>query len=152
VTHQLRGCLEICRQRGEHLLESYLLLALADLDLRFGCEPPEEPVRRGLAVFQKYAVHFGEAVGLRLLGECHRLSGEPESAVPHLAKAVRLADGLRNTHEQALAFSTLGRAHHACGDHTAAGRAWREAHRLFIGLGNRAESTNLAAVLETCAR
>jgi DNA-binding SARP family transcriptional activator/tetratricopeptide (TPR) repeat protein len=152
VTRELRGCLEICREREELLLEGYLLLALADLEMRFGRGRPEESIRRGLAVFEEYAVHFGEAVGSRLLGECHRRGGEPERALPHLVRAVQLAEELRKTHEQALALSALGRAQHACGDHAAAGRSWRTAHRLYGRLGNRTESTDLAAALETCER
>jgi tetratricopeptide (TPR) repeat protein len=147
ASHHLREGLKICRRRRERLLEAYLLLSLGDLHLRFGHRGPAELVKPALAVFHDYAVPFGRAVGLRLLGECHRLNNRPDQAVLHLTEAVRVTRGLRNPHEQALALRALGSAHQAGGDRTAAEQAWQEARRLFLRIANAAEAGQVSALL-----
>ncbi|MBB2741871.1 UNVERIFIED_ORG: DNA-binding SARP family transcriptional activator/tetratricopeptide (TPR) repeat protein [Microbispora rosea subsp. rosea] len=139
VSHHLWEGLQICRRRGERLLEAYLLLALGDLCLRFGRRNVAKPIERALAVFEEFGVPSGQAAGLRVLGESHRLGGRADQAVRALDDAVRTARGLHDLHEQALALRALGRAQHDRGDQEAATRSWTAAHRLFQRLGNTAE-------------
>ncbi|MFF4128233.1 BTAD domain-containing putative transcriptional regulator [Microbispora rosea] len=136
--------LQICRRRGERLLQAYLLLALGELCVRFGRGDVVKPIERALAVFEEFGVPSGQAAGLRVLGESHRLGGRSGQAVRALGDAVRVARGLRDLHEQALALTALGRAQHDRGDREAATRSWTAAHRLFLRLGNTAEAAETA--------
>ncbi|MBC6462022.1 AfsR/SARP family transcriptional regulator [Actinomadura sp. HBU206391] len=141
---RLRDLLKICRHRKQRLLEAYLLLSLTELRLRFEEASPAEPIEWALAVFEEHSVTFGQAVGLRLLGESRLLDGGPGRAIPCLTEAVRIARGLSNAHELAIALKALGRAHRAAGNDTAARHSWREAERLFTRIANEAEAAEVA--------
>ncbi|TQS20149.1 AfsR/SARP family transcriptional regulator [Microbispora sp. KK1-11] len=144
VSHHLWEGLQICRRRGERLLEAYLLVALGDLCLRFGRRNVAKPIERALAVFEEFGVRAGQAAGLRVLGESQRLGGRADQAVRTLGDAVRTARGLHDLHEQALALRALGRAQHARGDQEAATRSRTAARRLFQRLGDTAEAAEAA--------
>ncbi|MEU6413803.1 BTAD domain-containing putative transcriptional regulator [Microbispora sp. NPDC046933] len=146
IPHRLWEGLQMCRRRSERLLEAYLLLAIGDLSLRFGRRDPAKLIEQALAVFDEYAVPSGRAVGLRILGESYRHGGRADQAVRTLDEAVRMARGLHDLHEQALALKSLGRAQHDRGDREAATRSWAAAHRLFQRLGNTAEAAEIAEI------
>ncbi|MEU7883328.1 AfsR/SARP family transcriptional regulator [Microbispora bryophytorum] len=157
VSRHLWEGLQICRRRGERLSEAYLLLALGDLRLRLGRRnvtsdvtsdvalDVAKQIERALAVFEEFAVPSGRAAGLRVLGESQRLGGRADQAVRTLDDAVRVARGLQDLHEQALALRALGRAQRDRGDQAAATRSWTAAHRLFQRLGNTTEAAATAA-------
>ncbi|MEU7942652.1 AfsR/SARP family transcriptional regulator [Microbispora bryophytorum] len=165
VSRHLWEGLQICRRRGDRLSEAYLLLALGDLRLRLGRRNAASDVawgvasgvasgvaldvakqiERALAVFEEFAVPSGRAAGLRVLGESQRLGGRADQAVRTLGDAVRVARGLHDLHEQALALKALGRAQRDRGDQAAATRSWTAAHRLFQRLGNTTEAAATAA-------
>ncbi|GAB3893493.1 hypothetical protein GCM10027612_43150 [Microbispora bryophytorum subsp. camponoti] len=169
VSRHLWEGLQISRRRGDRLSEAYLLLALGDLRLRLGrrntaseaawdvasdvasdvawdvASDVAKQIERALAVFEEFAVPSGRAAGLRVLGESQRLGGRADQAVRTLRDAVRVARGLHDLHEQALALRALGRAQRDRGDQAAATRSWTAAHRLFQRLGNTTEAAATAA-------
>ncbi|ETK34759.1 AfsR/SARP family transcriptional regulator [Microbispora sp. ATCC PTA-5024] len=147
VSHLLWEGLQVCRPRGERLAEAYLLLALGDLRLRFGRRNAARLVEPALAVFGEFRVPSGQAAGLRVLGESHRLDARPEQAVRTLTDAVGVARDLGDLHEQALALGALGRAQRDRGDPVAAARSWTAAHGLFQRLGDTGGAAEIAASL-----
>ncbi|MEW9534025.1 BTAD domain-containing putative transcriptional regulator [Microbispora sp. NPDC049125] len=146
VSRGLWECLQICRRRGERLLEAYLLLALGDLLLRIGGLDVATLIEPTLTVFDEFTAPYGQAVGLRVLGESHRRNARSDQAVRTLTDAVGVTRGLHDPHEQALALRTLGCAQHDRDDRLAAARSWAAAHRLFQRLGNTAEAAQIGEI------
>lgn len=145
---RLRRCLGVCERRRERLLTAYLRLALSDLLLRTGRTDVEDTIVWSLEIMREYEVPFGQAVGLRLLGESHRLAHRPEQAIIELTQALRMTREQRNTCEQARTLEAIGRAHLASGDRAAAEQAWLEARTLFVLAGNTTDAAKLTGLIE----
>ncbi|MEV4072188.1 AfsR/SARP family transcriptional regulator [Nonomuraea fuscirosea] len=133
---RLQEHIEVCRGRGERVLEAYLLLAAGDLGRVLRQADARDHVERALKVFDEYVVPLGQSVGLRLLGELDHAAGDHAAACRHLLDAAELSRRTGNTYEQARALKALGAGRHAQGEHDAAGQARRQALTLFEQLNN----------------
>ncbi|MBC6461741.1 tetratricopeptide repeat protein, partial [Actinomadura sp. HBU206391] len=134
--------LELCRRRGERLLEAYLLVSLAELRLRAGdLAPARAHGEAALAVFDEHAVLFGRGAAHRLLGRLDHAAGHPARAVSHLIRAERAFRRLHNAHEQAMTLKVMAESMYANGQDGAAERAGRRARTLLLRLGNDTEAT-----------
>ncbi|GAA1642262.1 BTAD domain-containing putative transcriptional regulator [Nonomuraea maheshkhaliensis] len=143
---RLQEHIDVCRGRGERVLEAYLLLAAGDLGRVLRQPDARDLVERALKVFDEYVVPLGQSVGLRQRGELDHAAGEHEAACRHLLDAVGISRQTGNTYEQALALKALGAARHAKEDHDAARRARRQALALFRQLNNLREADALTAL------
>jgi DNA-binding SARP family transcriptional activator len=140
ISNHLCEGVELCQRRGERLLEAYLLLSLGTLYLRFGKSGARRIIQEALSVFRDRGVLFGEAVGLRLLGELDHADGQYPQAVAHLTQAVQVVRAIGDVHEQALALKALSEVCRTAGDRKGARRAREEARALFERLGNKLEA------------
>jgi tetratricopeptide (TPR) repeat protein len=147
TTALLLQTIEICREREEQLLEAYLRLALSRLRLRAGAAEIGTELETALEVFDRHAVSFGRATGLRVLGEMSLAQGDHARARGHLREALPICRELRNAHEEALVLRSLGTACRESGDVDEARSAWQTAHRLFRRLGNTTEADRVAVLL-----
>ena len=136
---RLREHIDVCRGRGERLLEAYLLLSVGGLAHALERAGARDEIERALKVFDEYAVLLGRSVGLRLLGELDHAAGDHVSACGNLIDAIEIGIRTGNTYEQARSLKVLGAARHASGDHHAARQAREHALALFKRLNNLRE-------------
>lgn len=144
---RLHANVELCRQRGERLLEAYLLLATGDLARSFQYEGARDAIERALRAFEAYGVPFGRAVGLRRLGELDHAERRLDAALTNLMAAVELSAQTGSMFEQAVSLKALGGAHQANGDEDAARAACDRALALFKRLGNDRETQEVTGLL-----
>lgn len=146
---RLQTHIDLCRTRGERLLEAYLLLSAGDLARTLAHAGARPAIERALTVFDEYAVPLGRSVGLRLLGELDHAAGELSSACDHLADAIEVSAQMGSTYEQAMSFKSLGTVWHARGDQAAAKETWAQALLLFTQLNNEREIAAVTDLMNT---
>lgn len=149
---RLQAHAELCRARGERLLEAYILLALGDLARGLQRGGARDAIERALRTFEAYAVPFGRGVALRLLGELDHAQRRFGAALTNLMAAADLSEQTGGTFEQALSLKALGAAHHASGDDDAARRVCVQSLTLFRRLGNVRETEAVTALLTSLNR
>jgi DNA-binding SARP family transcriptional activator len=144
---RLQEHIDQCRERGERLLEAYLLLSTGALAHALGRPGARDTIERALDVFDFYAVPLGRCVGFRLLGELDHAAGDLLPARDNLTKAIRISGQLGNTYEQAMLFKALGAVWHTHGDTDNAKQLWTQALLLFTQLDNTHEVDTITALL-----
>ncbi|GAA2095003.1 AfsR/SARP family transcriptional regulator [Actinomadura alba] len=141
ISERVREGIDVCRRRGERLLEAYLLLSHGELHLQAGrLTSARAQTEKALAVFDEHVILFGRGAAHRLLGRLHHVENRPALAVPHFIRAERAFLRLRNTLEQAMTLKAMAESMYANGQHTAAERTRRRAHTLFVRIGNGTEA------------
>jgi tetratricopeptide (TPR) repeat protein len=143
----LQRMIEVCRERGEQLLEAYLHIPLSALWLRCGVTDAGADLRRILNVFDLHSVSFGRAAGLRVLGEISLAYGDHVLALEHFHQALTICGQLRSSDEEALVLKNLGTAYREAGAIEEARSAWRNALRLFQRLGNTTAADQVTILL-----
>lgn len=147
ATRMIEDGIRICEQRGEKLLRGYLLLALAELKLRFWQPDPRPLAEEAMAIFDDYSAAYGQVVGLRLLGQLRHADGDARGAVRMLDQALTLAVQLRSNHERAVTLTALGHARYGVGEPEAAHQAWRQAREFFARMSNTSSVSAISELL-----
>jgi DNA-binding SARP family transcriptional activator len=147
VLNRLADAIEQHRRRRELLLETYLLLAEAELKLRLGFAVTRQTVERCIAVFHQHGVLWGQAVCLRLVGMLETQAGRAASGIEQLTRSAELAQQLGLDLERAHSLTALGVAHQSDGNTTQAIRIWGDALAVYDRIGNKTETLAVMALL-----
>ncbi|WP_367038760.1 BTAD domain-containing putative transcriptional regulator [Streptomyces sp. Je 1-332] len=118
---------------GDPLMLAYAMQARAKSRIRLGrSAEAEAEIRDVLAICRGQHDRFGEALGLRTLGECELAAGRVDTAEQHLTTAAALWDDLGLPLPRARTLRDLAAAREAAGDRVAAGALRAEAREVFM--------------------
>ncbi|MEU3742299.1 BTAD domain-containing putative transcriptional regulator [Streptomyces sp. NPDC032198] len=117
---------------GDPLMLAYAMQARAKSRIRLGrwAEAGSE-IRDVLDICRGQRDRFGEALGLRTLGECELAAGRLDTAEQHLTEAAALWNDLGLALPRARTLRDLAAAREAAGDRAAAGALRAEAREVF---------------------
>ncbi|UQT60908.1 tetratricopeptide repeat protein [Streptomyces durmitorensis] len=123
---------DLLRTLGDPLMLAYAMQARAKSRIRLGrsAEAAAE-IRTVLDVCRGQRDRFGEALGLRTLGECELAAGRLDTAEQHLTAAAALWNDLGLPLPRARTLRDLAAAREAAGDRVAAGALRAEAREVF---------------------
>ncbi|MEU5952266.1 BTAD domain-containing putative transcriptional regulator [Streptomyces sp. NPDC047525] len=123
---------DLLRTLGDPLMLAYAMQARAKSRIRLGrsAEAAAE-IRTVLDVCRGQRDRFGEALGLRTLGECELAAGRLDTAEQHLTAAAALWNDLELPLPRARTLRDLAAAREAAGDRVAAGALRAEAREVF---------------------
>ncbi|MFD0554949.1 BTAD domain-containing putative transcriptional regulator [Streptomyces rectiviolaceus] len=117
---------------GDPLMLAYAMQARAKSRIRLGRSAEAAAEIRGvLDVCRGHRDRFGEALGLRTLGECELAAGRLDTAEQHLTAAAALWNDLGLALPRARTLRDLAAAREAAGDRAAAGALRAEARDVF---------------------
>ncbi|MGW5731699.1 MULTISPECIES: AfsR/SARP family transcriptional regulator [Streptomyces] len=117
---------------GDPLMLAYAMQARAKSRIRLGrSAEAEAEIREVLDICRGQRDRFGEALGLRTLGECELAAGRLDTAGQHLTTAAALWDDLGLPLPRARTLRDLAAAREAAGDRAAAGALRTEAREVF---------------------
>ncbi|MFC8126251.1 BTAD domain-containing putative transcriptional regulator [Streptomyces sp. NPDC057302] len=133
AAEELSGrAVDLLRTLGDPLMLAYAMQARAKSRIRLGrsAEAAEE-IRSVLDVCRGQRDRFGEALGLRTLGECELAAGRLDTAEQHLTAAAALWNDLELPLPRARTLRDLAAAREAVGDRAGAGALRAEAREVF---------------------
>lgn len=117
---------------GDPLMLAYAMQARAKSRIRLGrCAEAEAEIRDVLDICRGHRDRFGEALGMRTLGECELAAGRLDAAEQHLLAAAALWNDLGLPLPRARTLRDLAVAREAAGDRAAAGALRGEAREVF---------------------
>ncbi|MER5252248.1 BTAD domain-containing putative transcriptional regulator [Streptomyces sp. NPDC002855] len=117
---------------GDPLMLAYAMQARAKSRIRLGRSAEAAPeIRHVLDVCRGQRDRFGEALGLRTLGECELAAGRIDTAEQHLTAAAALWNDLELPLPRARTLRDLAAAREAAGDRAGAGALRAEARDVF---------------------
>ncbi|GGV29244.1 SARP family transcriptional regulator [Streptomyces longisporoflavus] len=117
---------------GDPLMLAYAMQARAKSRIRLGrCAEAAVEIRGVLDVCRGHHDRFGEALGLRTLGECELAAGRLDAAERHLTTAAELWNELELPLPRARTLRDLAAAREAAGDPAGAGALRAEARDIF---------------------
>jgi tetratricopeptide (TPR) repeat protein/transcriptional regulator with XRE-family HTH domain len=150
ATALLLQSLRLCRESGDRLGEGFLLQDLGEVRLRQGaCGKAASTFEQALDIFRRLGARRTEASVLRSLGELHHAQGRLRQARACLDAAVVIQRELGLMPRLAGTLAILAKVQAGTGDHAAARRSRREAHRLFQALGMPILDDNVRTVRST---
>ncbi|MGW7080274.1 BTAD domain-containing putative transcriptional regulator [Streptomyces sp. NPDC054866] len=117
---------------GDPLMLAYAMQARAKCRIRLGrSAEAEAEIRQVLDICRGQRDRFGEALGLRTLGECELATGRLDTAEQYLTTAAALWNDLGLPLPRARTLRDLAAAREAAGDRAAAGALRAEAREVF---------------------
>ncbi|MEV8313743.1 BTAD domain-containing putative transcriptional regulator [Streptomyces sp. NPDC059900] len=117
---------------GDPLMLAYAMQARAKSRIRLGrSDEAAVEIRSVLDVCRGHRDRFGEALGLRTLGECELAAGRLDTAEQHLTTAAALWEDLELPLPRARTLRDLAAAREAAGDRRGAGALRAEAREVF---------------------
>lgn len=117
---------------GDPLMLAYAMQARAKARIRLGrSAEAEAEIREVLDICRGQRDRFGEALGLRTLGECELAAGRLDDAEQHLTAAAALWSDLGLPLPRARTLRDLAAVREAAGDRAAAGALRAEAREVF---------------------
>lgn len=117
---------------GDPLMLAYAMQARAKSRIRLGrSAEADAEIRDVLDICRGQRDRFGEALGMRTLGECELAAGRLDTAEQHLTAAADLWDDLGLPLPRARTLRDLAAAREAAGDRAAAGALRAEAREVF---------------------
>ncbi|MEU6674426.1 BTAD domain-containing putative transcriptional regulator [Streptomyces sp. NPDC046925] len=117
---------------GDPLMLAYAMQARAKSRIRLGrSDEAAVEIRSVLDVCRGHRDRFGEALGLRTLGECELAAGRLDTAEQHLTTAAALWNDLELPLPRARTLRDLAATRQAAGDRAGAGALRAEAREVF---------------------
>lgn len=117
---------------GDPLMLAYAMQARAKSRIRLGrSAEAEAEVRDVLDICRGQRDRFGEALGMRTLGECELAAGRLDAAERHLTEAAALWDNLGLPLPRARTLRDLAATREAAGDRASANALRAEARQVF---------------------
>jgi tetratricopeptide (TPR) repeat protein len=142
----------VCTAADDRAQLAYLLAHLGQLYARQRHPAARPTLERAESLCRSRNLTFGLAISMQGLGEVALAEQDYPAAAGSIAEAVRLLRRCGYRFALARSLKCLGIAHSGLGSRHEAGSAWREAHQLYVELGNPAEVDELAQLLETIGR